>query len=668
MADSFFHRKFRQFTGKEDLSENHLVTGQDPCRDKKTDGIEATPGEGSSPASEASGKSPTSLESLTHKQRKLYDDLARGESIDRKLRRIAEFAVKHLEMTDCFLWTTTPFRQDVPEQEEETSRSGSGPDSLKSPDHHLLVELAAYHSADLELQREPFSQLLEEEIVTPLLAGQQREGGISPTTDHQEPLSPVFKQNSHIRAFPVRSIESRILRDLEGETRGVLVGFCETESAPPLIGSAFDQLANLAANHLAMFDRQQEGDALHRAIEASLLTKGKMLANLSHEFRTPLMAILGFTDILPDCKDPEDQISAIDTIKQSGRRLLELVDEMLDLSRIQDGSLQFHLQHFPIIEILQEIDLFFHHMVTDKGLLWKIDCPQDLPTTIYSDPNRIRKILIHLIDNAIKFTDEGSITVRVLFDEERNPPVISFEVEDTGMGIAEQRIASLFTPHNAKETAEICRHPGARIGLTVSEKMARLLGGTITVKSEPEKGSTFTLTLPTGKHFHRTFTPDLRSLFSSDATLNFERRHRQSGLEPKPFPEEMRVLVVEDVPSNRKVLVNFMKRLQLDVAWAENGQTAWKQIEQARETDSPFDLVVMDIQMPVMDGLQAIRMIRTQGYDMPVIALSAFDLEERDSEYRSAGFTETICKPVDLQYLHDVMQKIVRKRCESEVS
>jgi CheY-like chemotaxis protein len=139
-------------------------------------------------------------------------------------------------------------------------------------------------------------------------------------------------------------------------------------------------------------------------------------------------------------------------------------------------------------------------------------------------------------------------------------------------------------------------------------------------------------------------------------------------LEPKPFPEEMRVLVVEDVPSNRKVLVNFMKRLQLDVAWAENGQTAWKQIEQARETDSPFDLVVMDIQMPVMDGLQAIRMIRTQGYDMPVIALSAFDLEERDSEYRSAGFTETICKPVDLQYLHDVMQKIVRKRCEAEVS
>jgi signal transduction histidine kinase/ActR/RegA family two-component response regulator len=667
MADSFFHRKLRNFSSKMSRSTNRSGEPREvspqgerqdsPDADRRTDGAEQR--------EQAAPFLP--FEEVVRRQKELYREIVQREGTGHKLDQVTDFAVKTLAMSDCFLWTTTPFRKGGAQQEEDLPVASNDAPANDLAENHLLVELAAFASADEQLEREPFSTLLEEEIVTPLLAGRIEEGDISPEHPTHKALTPIFSQNHHIAAFPVRRIQTRILRDLQGETRGVLLGFGGEESAPHL-EAAFDQLAFLAANQLAMFDRQQEHKVLHRAIEASLLTKGKMLANLSHEFRTPLMAILGFTDILPDCKDAEEQISAIDTIKQCGRRLLELVDEMLDLSRVQDGSLRFHLQHFPIVELLQELDLFFHHTVTDKGLRWEIDCPQPLPMTIYSDPSRLRKILIHLIDNAIKFTDEGGITLRVLFDEEQDPPIISFEVEDTGMGIAHQRMASLFSPHLGTDATETCRHPGARIGLTVSEKMARLLGGTITVQSEQKQGSTFTLTLPTGKQFHRTFTPDLRSLFSSDATLNFERHHRQSGLEPKPFPENMRVLVVEDVPSNRKVLVNFMKRLQLEVAWADNGKTAWKQIEKAHQTDSPFDLVIMDIQMPVMDGLQAIRMIRGKGHTMPVIALSAYDLDEDASEYRSAGFSEMICKPVDLQYLHDLMHQIVQQHCEPSVS
>ncbi len=381
-------------------------------------------------------------------------------------------------------------------------------------------------------------------------------------------------------------------------------------------------------------------DDLVKAREAALeaaSSKADFLANMSHEIRTPMTAILGFAERLADEDMPAEERRECEVvIKRNGEHLLAILNDILDLSKIEAGG--FALEHAACspAQIVIEVKSLLEQQALGKGLVLAFELSTWIPACIDSDPTRLRQILLNLVGNAIKFTEIGSVTIRVgLTDAVR--PLLAFEVIDTGMGLSEAQRCRLFQPFTQADASTTRRFGGTGLGLAISRRLARALGGDIAVLSAVGCGSTFTLTIDPGDLGTTTLrAPGLLLQKSSSARPDGELA-RVCG----------RVLLVEDGRDNQRLITHVLKRAGATVTVAENGALGVEAALTAERSGRPFELVLMDMQMPIMDGYEATRVLRAQGYLRPIVALTAHAMSADRDRCLAAGCSEFATKPID---------------------
>lgn len=378
--------------------------------------------------------------------------------------------------------------------------------------------------------------------------------------------------------------------------------------------------------------RSQELELARHRAETANRAKSQFVANISHEIRTPLTAILGFSETLTDDNQSEESRSqAVDAIIRNGRYLQELVNDILDFSRIEADRLEVECVEITLEELLGDVVELGNERAKAKGIEFRIVVEPPWPRTLKTDPTRAKQILINLLTNAIKFTERGSVCLRISLDQAREQLVCA--VEDTGIGIESSRIAEIFESFVQADASTARSHGGSGLGLTISKALVRSLGGDLTAVSEPGVGSVFTATLATGPLANV-------QLQSSPPAL--------SELHPEPLdtpdiPERLHgdILLAEDTPDNRRLISHYINAVGASVTLAENGQQA---VELAQQ--KPFDLVLMDVQMPIMDGLDATRLLRLTGFEGPIVALTANATASDRQEALAAGCDGFLTKPI----------------------
>jgi len=372
--------------------------------------------------------------------------------------------------------------------------------------------------------------------------------------------------------------------------------------------------------------------------EAENRSKSEFLAHLSHELRTPLTAILGYTELLMISEQAETNAAHINVIHRNGKHLLALLNDILDLSKIEAGKLDIAIQPISFISFIADIYSLMNAAALDKNLNLEIIAETDLPVLIYSDPTRLRQVLLNLIGNAIKFTHKGNVQIVVGLiasdANESNKSKIYFNVKDSGIGIGQADITAIFEPFVQVKHARLQSRLGSGLGLTISRKLVEHLGGEIHVTSQENIGSQFYFTIDPGDI-------DL----SSFQTLNLDVIN-DSKVENHP-QFSGRILVVDDMSDIRSLIGHYVSRCGLYVEFASNGLEAIQQLASARESFNEFDMVLMDIHMPVMDGIRAATEIRDSGFTCILIALTAALMKGDEDLYRKAGFNSSLSKPVD---------------------
>jgi PAS domain S-box-containing protein len=389
--------------------------------------------------------------------------------------------------------------------------------------------------------------------------------------------------------------------------------------------------------------KQEQEELIHARLQAeqASLAKSNFLANMSHEIRTPLTAILGYTDLLINGSlSPSTRESHLNTIKHSGDHLLTIINDILDLSKIEAGRMTIEKIRFSPAEIVQEVLANFKERAAQKKLRLTARCVGAIPQTILTDPVRVRQILINLIGNAIKFTTEGSVqlTVRYLPSHDEKPVRLAFEVTDTGLGIAPEQQTHLFQPFVQADNSTTRRFGGTGLGLTISRRMALLLDGDVTVRSTPGKGSTFTAMIATGSLQDVAFVDTLEQPTIAAIPISVG-----------PLRLDGHILLAEDTPENYRLIKMLLTKAGATVDVVENGQQAIDTFMNA--APDTYQLIIMDVQMPVLDGISAILKLRSLGVTHPILALTANAMAEDRTRCLNAGFTDFLTKPLDRQKL-----------------
>jgi len=411
---------------------------------------------------------------------------------------------------------------------------------------------------------------------------------------------------------------------------------------------AAKEAAEAAVEELRRFSPQFDEavkEARRAAAVAELAShaKSEFLANMSHEIRTPLTAILGFAETLLDPTiSPSERLDAVNTIKRNGENLLAIINDLLDLSRIEAGTLEVKHEVCSIFQVVAEVQAMMRVRALAKNLTFDVDYIGELPATIQTDPARLRQILVNLIANAVKFTDIGGARLVVQFSESGLEPVMTFEVIDTGVGIAPEALGRLFTPYVVSESAPQRPHEGAGLGLTISKRLANLLGGDLTVESTPDLGSVFRLSIATGP------LDGVEMVFGQEHAIVVKRAGRAlraGDLEWKRL--DARLLLAEDGPDNQLLISTLLTQAGAAVDLAADGEQAMNMVERAVGEGRPYDVVLMDMEMPRMDGYTATSLLRTSGYSGPILALTAHAMAGDREKCLNAGCDDYIAKPVD---------------------
>jgi len=397
------------------------------------------------------------------------------------------------------------------------------------------------------------------------------------------------------------------------------------------------------------------------AAHAATRAKSEFLANMSHEIRTPLTAILGYADLLIESLAREEDCQFITTIKRNGEYLLSIINDILDLSKIEAGRLDVEHVACSTSRLFAEVDAMMSVSAEGKGLRLRIDNDGPLPEIIISDPVRLRQILINLIGNAIKFTETGevSVTARLLKDPLKESK-LQVDVTDTGIGMSPEQVNRLFQPFAQADNSTTRRFGGTGLGLTISRRLAVMLGGDITVQSVPGAGSTFRLVVGVGSLQGIRFFDKLSAVHGRSAEMTTPSKIKLHG----------RILLAEDGPDNQRLISFVLRKAGAEVVVAQNGQEAVDLVlaEQtpadASQNDGkarrPFDLILMDVQMPVMDGHEATRRLRDEGYEGPIIALTAHAMPQDITKSLNAGCDLHLSKPID----RDVLLMTIAQRLQ----
>ena len=422
------------------------------------------------------------------------------------------------------------------------------------------------------------------------------------------------------------SVRVRVIRGADGEFSGCLTAMHDLTSERALA-------AELSAHrdHLEELVAERTADLTAARIEAERLArvKSEFLANMSHEIRTPLSAVLGLAEL--GLRDSRGRASAgtFERIRESGQHLLGVINDILDFSRLNAGKLSTEAQPFELAAALERACGLVGEAVQARGLAFALSVAPGLPVWVTGDVQRLQQILVNLLANAVKFTEKGREDLRVtgLGDE------LCFAVSDTGIGMDATQIARLFQPFEQADGSTTRRYGGSGLGLAISRDLAQLMGGQITVASTPGQGSRFTLQLP---------------LPAARAALVGADQHRPANDRPQRLAG-LRVLAAEDVDVNRLILEAYLSQEGAAVVFAEQGQQVLDLI--AQRGAAAFDVVLMDVQMPVMDGFEAVRRLREVAPLLPVIGLTAHALADERDKCLAAGMVQHLTKPIDVQAL-----------------
>lgn len=402
------------------------------------------------------------------------------------------------------------------------------------------------------------------------------------------------------------------------------------------------QLAAQAKALLCQTEALQE--ARQNAEEASR-SKSAFLANMSHEIRTPLTSILSAADLLGDgeLQSEGPSVEHVTTIRQSANHLLSIISDILDLSKIEAGSMLVEYSDVRPEEVLNDVLTVLAPTAERKGIRLMARTESDVPTVIQSDAARLRQVLMNLIGNAIKFTHVGGVEIVATVDEDRQQSYLHLHVVDTGIGLSDQQCQQIFEPFVQADVSTTREYGGTGLGLAISQRMVHLLNGTLDVTSIPGSGSAFTVSLPFAKST-ATMTDCYR--FRSD------RSPEQAGTTNSTVEFKGRVLLVEDNRVNQRLISAQLKKSGATVEMADNGAAAVRRI---LDTSRPaFDVVVMDMQMPVLDGYDATKKVRQQGIDVPIIALTAHAMAHDRIKCLDAGCSDFLTKPVRRELLTEV--------------
>ncbi len=375
-----------------------------------------------------------------------------------------------------------------------------------------------------------------------------------------------------------------------------------------------------------------------RKAERAARAKSEFLANMSHEIRTPMNGVLGFAELtLQNELDPQQRRN-VDLIVQSGRSMMLLLNDILDFSKIEAGQISIDKQALDLDATLEECAALHRPSAEKKGLELHFESDAGEPW-VTTDGLRVRQIVLNLIANAVKFTEVGRITVSYRIEGEQ----IIVEVLDTGIGISPKRLSSIFQPFTQGESNTARRFGGTGLGLSISRQLAELLGGTLDVESEPGRGSCFTLTLPFSKAQP---LPEIEPAFDP--------------AKPEHLPRGTRILLAEDHDVNRLLVTEMLEQCGQDVSIAHDGNEAIAMVLDAFLRGAPYDLVLMDVQMPGCDGYAATRAIRGEGIGgdiLPIIALTANAFPEDITAAREAGMQAHLAKPLELTKLAQALQR-----------
>lgn len=430
---------------------------------------------------------------------------------------------------------------------------------------------------------------------------------------------PLINRNNEIYAVAVISTDISIQKEKERILEELR---CEQQKLLSSLQEKYNELEEAVEKRRKV---ESELEALAHSLLGENEAKSRFLANMSHEIRTPITSIIGYAEAI---KEGDLDNSSISTIIRNGQHLLSIINDILDLSKIEARKLDIEVINIDFFRLLKDVESVVSKTATDKGLEFFFEYQIPLPSRILCDATRLRQILINLCNNAIKFTDKGYIQIWVSNDKSQNQ--LSFSVVDTGIGMTKEQQQSLFEPFSQADTSTSRVYGGTGLGLNISRSLARMMGGDISYTSEQSIGSCFTLTI------EMKLPEDCK--FVSEIPADCGGQENEVVVNPELVG---RVLLAEDHDDNRKLIVMMLKKMGLDVVEAYNGEKA---VEAAMAGD--FDLILLDIQMPVMDGLQAREMLEQIGVCAPIIALTANAMKHEVEHYKEVGFDDYLAKPI----------------------
>ncbi len=385
--------------------------------------------------------------------------------------------------------------------------------------------------------------------------------------------------------------------------------------------------------------------------EAATRSKSEFLANMSHEIRTPMTAILGFTETMldPD-QSASEKLNAVHTVRRNGEHLLQIINDILDISKIEAGKLEIEHIRCSAIQVVADVKSLMQVRADAKNLPFNIEFIGAVPEAIESDPTRLKQILVNLIGNAIKFTETGGVRLVTRFVDDAAEPNMQFDVVDTGLGMTEEQVGKLFQAFTQADTSTTRKFGGTGLGLMISKRLAEMLGGDITVESKPGEGSLFRVTVTTGPL-------DGVKMLDDPTTATSVQPETAAAAKGDAARLDCRILLAEDGPDNQRLIAHLLKKAGAEVTVKENGKLAAEAALAARDEGNPFDVILMDMQMPVMDGYEATGLLRQKGYTNPIIALTAHAMASDRQKCLDAGCDDYATKPINRKKLIETVRQ-----------
>ncbi len=433
----------------------------------------------------------------------------------------------------------------------------------------------------------------------------------------------------------------------------------------PMIDEKGEIVGTFGISH-DITERKHTEVELHQAKEAAesaSRSKSEFLANVSHEIRTPLNGVIGLTDLFLGTKLTREQREYANMIHKSAKLLLRIINEILDFSKIEAGKLELDFIDFNLQSMLDDLRNIMTIKAVDKEIDLHFNIAPEISTFYYGDPVRLRQVLNNLLDNAVKFTRQGQVSLNVSLDKEQKEKavILRFQVKDSGIGIPARRLGTLFQAFTQVDGSYSREYGGTGLGLTISKQLVELMGGQIGVESEEAKGSTFWFTIPLQE---RGAHPAAGKQQVNDTKRQQEQQPTRNGdvLAAKESNKNYRILLAEDNIINRKLALRILEKAGYQADAVENGKQALEKAAIIR-----YDLVLMDVQMPELDGLEATKRLRNFSKDratpagVPVIALTAHAIKGDRDKCMAAGMNEYLSKPFDQDELIEIMQRWLRQ-------